>query len=96
MRLLVNSGSILVVQPRFLKRGKRLTRANQPPVFIVRPNPKPFRSATFHNGEGAIVVSDARRPEVSNLFEVQRGMTRVAQPQFEVLSSEALDLWRQP
>src|SRR5437773_189570 len=68
-----------------------LLPATQPLVLVMRPNSEPFCFATFHNGEGAIVVADARR----HLLEVQKGMTRVARPQFEILSGEAPDLWWQ-
>ena len=80
---------------RWWSRPQTTSPLDQSFILIMRTDPKPFCPATFHNGESAMVVADARRPEVSNLLEVQRGMTRVAQPQFEVLSGEPPDLWWQ-
>jgi hypothetical protein len=74
----------------------RLTHSDLPLVFLVKADPKPFRSAAFYDGKGSIIICDTRRPEFSNFFKVKRRMLRILKPQPESLPCKTLNFWREP
>ncbi len=50
-----------------------LTHSDLALVFFVMSDPKPFRGVAFNDGNGSIIICDARRPEFSNFLKWSEG-----------------------
>jgi len=67
----------------------------QPFVFIMWADPEPEEGFTVTGREGAVIVCDSCRPQIrADLFEAQRAMPRVVEPECELLVCAASDFDR--
>src|SRR3989304_1925392 len=61
----------------------------------MRADPDPDKIRTILHCEGAVIDPDPRGPQLSDLFEMQRGVRWVLLQELEVLSGHSLDRFRQ-
>lgn len=61
----------------------------------MRPDPKPLDHFAFHHRKGTKIISHASGPKSSDSLEVERRMSRIIQPQFEVFARQPTNLCRQ-
>jgi len=61
----------------------------------MRAYPKPFDASVPADRQRAIITPDACRPKLPDLFEMQRGMPWISQPQLEIFPRQRTDLRRQ-
>lgn len=73
----------------------RAGSTDQSIILGMRPDPKPLKPIIHGNSERPVMIPNPRRPISSDLLEVNRRMSRVPQPQSEVLLCEPSNLRRQ-
>ena len=50
---------------------------DEPFIFIVQPNPNPDKVIPILQGKSPVVRADTDRPEFTDLFKVEGGVTRI-------------------
>lgn len=77
------------------KVRKFYLQIKKPIILLVRPYPEPLDTRIRLTSESAMIQPDPSRPITLNFFKLKRRMSRIIQPEFEILMSQQSNFRRQ-
>lgn len=64
-------------------------------VFAMGPDPEPNHGIPVHDPERPVMIGDPRRPVILNFLELDRGVTRIIQPEAVLFVRRSLNIPRE-